>query len=86
MSVQRIFNPVNFHFEWDGDWYKWDAKAGRKAALKARNDEAKRLEQEGYRVSKFSLPGQLSRRGGVGSGHPDVEFVVNCYGLNAYKI
>jgi hypothetical protein len=35
-------------------------------------------------VTCFSLPGQLITRGGIGSGHPQVEFFVTGFGFNAW--
>ncbi len=83
--MQMMFNPIDYGFAWtDDNWYTFDRKAAQKAALKARNAEAKRLEAQGKRVSKFTLPSQLISRGGIGSGKPHIEEVVNVYGLNAY--
>lgn len=82
---QQTFNPIDYGFSWTDDWYTWDRKAGHSAALKARNAEAKRLQKAGYTVTKFTLSGQLVCRGGIGSGHPQIETVVNCYGLNVSK-
>lgn len=84
MSTQQIFNPIDYAFSWTDDgWYTWDSKAAVKHARQARDRAVKQLKADGRTVSKFSLPGQLVRRGGIGSGKPDVEFVVTCYGLNA---
>jgi len=84
-SIQTIFNPVDFGFEWTTDgWYTFDATTAQKAARRARDVEAKRLRAEGRTVYPFSLAGQLISRGGIGSGRPHIEVVVNCYGLNAY--
>lgn len=83
--MQKIFNPFDYCFSWTDDgWYSWDRREAHSQALKARNAEARRLRKEGYDIRKFSLSGQLVRKGGIGSGKPDVEAVVNCYGLNAY--
>ena len=82
---QIIFNPIDFGFKWTNDgWYTFDSKTAQKAALKARNAFAKEEKAKGKRVSCFSLPNQLVREGGIGSGKPDVEFVVNVYGVNVY--
>ena len=84
--MQRGYNPIDFDFEWTDDgWYKWDGKSAHKKALKARNDEAKRLKKEGYTVTKFTLKDQLVRRGGIGSGHPEIDHIVTCYYLDAHK-
>lgn len=85
-TTQKIFNPIDYCFEFTADgWYKWDRKQASKEALKARNTLAKQLTAEGWVVSKFSLSGQLVTRGGIGSGHPQIEAVVTGYGLNASK-
>ena len=85
--MQHIFNPLNFGFTWTADnWYNFDHEAAHKEALKARNAMARKLRKEGHKVSCFSLPNQLVSRGGIGSGHPHIELVINSYGLNAYKI
>lgn len=85
--TQKTFNGVDTFFQWvqqdDGSWwYTWEPKAARKAALRERNAEARRLEKAGHRVSKFSLGEQLRSRGGIGSGRPHIEFVCTTYGLN----
>lgn len=84
MRNQELFDETAEHFGWEGDWYRWDPKAAQKSALKARNARAKELERAGYKVSKFSLGNQLLRRGGIGSGHPDIEIVVKCYVINIF--
>lgn len=82
--MQKTYNPFDYCFSWtENGWYAWDRRKAHKEAMKARNAEARRLRKEGYSVHCFSLPGQLVRKGGIGSGKPDVEAVVNCYGLNA---
>jgi len=85
MTSQQIFSPTDYNFDWDGDWYKWDAKSGRSAALKARNAQARKLAKLGYTVKKFSMRDQRISKGGIGSGHPHVEFWVTVYGFNAFK-
>lgn len=79
--MQEHFSPLDTeHFAWTEDgWYSYDPKAAHKAALKARNARAKALEAMGYRVHKTTFPNQLVRRGGIGSGKPDVDFVVSAY-------
>ncbi len=80
--MQKSFLPIDYKFEWTEDWYKWDAEAGRTAALKARNAEAKRLKDKGHTVRKFSLRDQLISRGGIGSGKPHIELHMTCFLLN----
>lgn len=78
------FNPMDYGFSWTADgWYAWDRKAGHSAALKARNTEVKRLRATGFRCFKSSSAGQLITRGGIGSGHPQIEAVVTVYHFNA---
>lgn len=84
IMIQKMFSPLDYGFSWTENWYEWDSKSAKKIALQERNKEAKRLEREGYTVKKFTLSNQLCSRGGIGSGHPHVEFVVNVYGYNAY--
>jgi len=82
-STQQTFNPINFGFRWVGDWYEFDSEAAHKAALAARNAEAKRLRAAGLSVSVWTNRGQLITRGGIGSGHPQIENIVTVYGLTA---
>jgi len=81
-NPQRSFNPVDYHFRWTTDWYEWDYEAAHKAALKARNEEAKRLADKGYKVRKSTLRNQRITRGGIGSGHPEIDHVVTIYQLD----
>lgn len=84
--MQKIFNPANYTFKWtEKGWYRWNCSEAHKAALKARNAEAKRLELAGHKVIKSSLREQLIIRGGVGSGKPEIQLIVNCYMLDAYE-
>ena len=84
----QTFNPIDYGFRWtpatDQDpmgWYEYDGKPAERAALKARNAEAKRLEKLGHTVKKSSLGKQLISRGGIGSGRPHIELVVPVYAL-----
>lgn len=83
--MQAIYSPLDTdHFRWTDDgWYTFDEGAAIKAARKQRDDHAKQLKAEGKRVVKFSLGKQLRTLGGIGSGKPQVEFIVPAYGLNA---
>lgn len=83
-GIQKSFSPIDYTFEWDGDWYRWDREEAIRQAKAARTAEARRLRAAGYQVRAFSMPDQLVRRGGIGSGHPDVEFYVTAYYLNAF--
>ena len=86
---QTMFNPVNYEFNWTDDgsehgWYEWDRAKAHKAALKARNMALKAMRLRDVRATAFSIPDQLITRGGIGSGHPQVEFVVNVYGIQIF--
>lgn len=82
--MQKMFSPTDYNFEWTEDWYKWDRDAAHKAALKARNAEAKRLKSEGYAVQKYSRKDQLISKGGIGGDKPHLTLIANCYGLDAH--
>lgn len=84
-SKQFAFSPIDYCFEWADDWYLWDRATAIRRALDSRNEQAKLLRSEGWTVKKWSLPDQLIRKGGIGSGHPDVEFVVTVYMINAQR-
>jgi hypothetical protein len=85
MTHQETFCGIDYGFRWTSDgWYKWDGRAGDRAALKARNARAKKLRQQGRTVRLFALGPQLVSRGGIGSGQPHIELVAKCYGLNVY--
>lgn len=80
--TQLMFNPADYKFEWSEDWYTWNVEEAHKQALKARNKKAKELKAAGKKTRKFTLRDQLITRGGIGSGHPEISLVVNCYGVN----
>ena len=80
---QQTFNPVDFTFRWTPDWYTWNRTEGQKQALAARNAKAKELRGQGKQVRCQTLKGQRITRGGIGSGHPQIEQVVNVYMLTA---
>lgn len=82
MIQQKIFNPIDYTFKWTEDWYEWDREAAHKAAIGARNAEAKRLNALGFGVQKRSLQNQLMSMGGIGSDKPHVNLIVNCYMIN----
>lgn len=85
--MQKTFSPLDYGFRWtdieSNDlskiWYEYDGKTAEKAALQARNEFAKKMQKEGYRVRKSSLGKQLVSRGGIGSGRPHIELVVPVY-------
>ena len=82
--IQESFNPIDFGFEWTEDWYEFDYQSARGKALKARNARAKELKEKGYTVKKYTSKGQLMKRGGIGSGHPEIHQIVNVYNLIAH--
>ena len=73
------FNPIDFGFTWTADWYDWDSANGHELAKKARDERARELRRQGFKVKKSTHAKQLISRGGIGSGHPHVEFWVNVY-------
>jgi len=84
---QVVYCPAAYAFAWTNDdtpmgWYAWDRDEAHSQALRARNAHAKDLKAQGYSPKKFSLRNQQIIRGGVGSGHPQIELVVTCYGIN----
>lgn len=88
--AQQTFNPIDYGFKWQGDWYTFDARAAEKEALAARNAEVKRLRAEFKRlrmtterpVKPFTLRQQQITKGGIGSGHPEITVIVSVYGIN----
>ena len=82
-SQQQMFNPVDYGFKWDGDWYRFDYETVRKAAMTARSKRAKELKAQGWTVKSFTLSDQRITRGGIGSEHPEITQIVSVYGLNA---
>lgn len=86
VTFQKYYNPADFEFEWTkNNYYSWDRKAAHKAALRARNDEMRRLQHEGYDVTAFILRDQIVSKGGIGTGRPHIKLSVTCYGLSANK-
>jgi len=84
-ATQQSFNPINYNFSWTEDgWYKWDRTEAHKAARRARDTEMKAHRKAGGRCKGWTNRDQLIRRGGIGSGRPDVEFFVNVYMINYY--
>lgn len=81
MFQQKSFNPVDHTFEWVDGWYKWDYKEAHKQARKARREAVKDLRSQGHNVRVFTLKDQRITRGGVGSGQPHIDLVVNVYYL-----
>jgi hypothetical protein len=84
-SQQQMFNPIDYGFTWDGDWYKFNYEAARKAAMAARSKRTKELKAQGWTVKSFTLSDQRITRGGIGSKHPEITQIVSVYGLNARR-
>lgn len=84
-TIQATYSPMDYTFQWTEDWYTFDTTEGKRLALAARKAEMARLKREGWTVKPFSLGQQLISRGGIGSGRPHIELVVNVYGFNAWK-
>ena len=82
--IQETFNPIDYGWQWIDDWYKWDYDAARKAALYDRNSTARNLRKQGHKVVCQTLKNQRISKGGIGSGHPHIERIVNVYMVTAY--
>lgn len=81
--MQRIYNPIKFEFSFnDENLYTWHSKNAHKIARQQRDADAKEWKRRGYRVKKFSLQNQLVKAGGIGSGNPEINEIVTCYGFN----
>lgn len=76
---QTSISPIDFGFSWTSDWYEWDSKAAHKQALQMRNDIVRKMKKDGVKCTAWTLPGQLVKRGGIGSGHPEIEEIVSVY-------
>ena len=82
-STQIVFDPTDFGFEWTQDgWYKFDYKLASLAAKACRDRAVTILREQGRRVRAFTLRNQLRTLGGIGTGKPQIEEIVNCYGFN----
>ena len=80
---QRTFNPVDYRFNWTADgWYTFDQSEAIKDARRERDQLAKELKSEGRTVKKGSLGKQRITRGGIGSGNPEIDFIVPVYVVN----
>jgi hypothetical protein len=84
--IQKAFSPADYTFRWtDDNWYAWDRKPAHKKALADRNRRARELRQAGWDVKVGTIPHQRIKRGGIGTGHPDIELVCTVYLLTARK-
>lgn len=83
--TQIFINPIDYGFEWTDDgWYSFDRKSSTSKALKARNATAKQLTAQGKNVRCWSMPNQLITRGGIGSGKPQIQVIVNVFCINVW--
>lgn len=83
--MELKWNPIDFNFRWTIDgWYEFDRRAAHRAALAARNVEARRLRAAGRVVKTWTVSGNLITKGGIGSGFPHIEEVVSIYGLTVH--
>jgi len=87
---QESFNPVDFGMNWIDDgteygWYEFDSIAAHKAAKEARDVRAAYLRATCHEVRRSVMKKQRITRGGIGSGHPEVDFVVDVYRLTWNK-
>jgi hypothetical protein len=83
MSEQYAFNPLDYGFRWTDDgWYTFDNKNAHHAAMSARNAAAKRARAQGRKVRCSTSSNQLMSKGGIGSGFPHIELIVNVYRMD----
>ena len=75
--MQIFFSPLDYGFKWTDDWYTFDRTNAMKAAKKARDEMYKSV---GGR--KYTLSNQLVTKGGIGSGHPQIEEIISVYVLD----
>lgn len=81
-AFSHTVNPINHGFAWTDDgWYVFDSKAAHAEARKVRDREAAEYKASGRAVRKFSQAGCLMTRGGIGSGHPQIEEIVTVFGF-----
>ena len=84
--MTQTFNPIDFGFEWTNDgWYKWDSKEAHKQAMNARNQAAKEAQAKGNQIRRYVCSGQLITKGGIGTGHPEIQNVVTVYCFHVFR-
>lgn len=81
--MQVTFNPVDFGFTWTDDWYLFDDDLCHSRAREARDFAFKDLKSQGKNPKRFTMHNQLIKRGGIGTGKPEIEVFVTVYGINA---
>lgn len=79
-SNDRSFNPADFEFSWTRDgWYEWDGEKAHAEAKRERDAVAREARKQGRKVKCWSNRGQQITRGGIGSGHPEIDMLVTVY-------
>jgi len=73
------FDPIDYGFRWNKDWYEYDGKVAEDAAKKARDDYAREQRKLGRTVKKRSSRNNLRSMGGIGSNCPHIELLVPIY-------
>mgnify|MGYP001562560384 CR=1 FL=1 len=81
--MQITFNPIDYSFAWTDDWYVFDEEVGSSKAIEACNFAYAKLKSLGKNPKRFTMQNQLMKRGGVGTGNPQIEIFVTIYGINA---
>lgn len=79
--AQESFSPLKYGFKWVRDWYSFNREHGVEMAKFERDQRARELKKQGKKVRKFTLRHQMVRRGGIGTGHPEIDLCVNVYCL-----
>jgi hypothetical protein len=89
--MDAVYDPTDYCFEWtppedptnpfDVGWYKWDSVKAHEEAKAARDAHYNEMKKKGRKVKRSQMRNQLITRGGIGSEHPQVEFLVTIYRL-----
>lgn len=86
---ENSFNPINYTFKWmtvvgnPYGWYEFDSAEAHRQAKADRDASARALRTNGFtNVKKHSLKNNLMKRGGIGSGHPEIEELVTVYNVS----
>jgi len=82
MMKQVSYSGAEFGFKWTDD--RWDQEVGERAARKERDMDARRLRSDGWTVRCSSLA-SLITRGGIGTGHPEIQLWTKTYVLIATR-
>ena len=77
--MNKSFCPIDYGFTWSADWYEFDFKAATQAAKADRDFVAGYLKRQGYKNVKKSSDKQLITKGGIGTGHPQIEELVTVF-------